>query len=49
VQVAANLESIRLFEPACLHRLEARRSDQPLDFLTGSLVVGRVEQDRRVR
>jgi hypothetical protein len=32
-KVAAHLEPARLFESAGLHRLEAGRSDQPLDFL----------------
>ena len=49
VKVAADLESARLFEPADLDRLEAGRSDQPLDFLAGTAVVGRVEEDRRLR
>jgi hypothetical protein len=35
VKVAAHLESARLFDPAVLLRLEAGRSDQPLDFLAG--------------
>jgi hypothetical protein len=47
VKVAAHLESTRLFDPADLHRLEAGRSDQPLDFLASTVVVGRVEEDRR--
>ena len=33
VKVATHLESARLFDPADLHRLEASRSDQPLDFV----------------
>ena len=32
VKVPAHLESTRLLDPADLHRLEAGRSDQPLDF-----------------
>jgi hypothetical protein len=46
VKVAAHLESTRLLDPADLHRLEAGRSDQPLDFFAGAVVVGRVEADR---
>jgi hypothetical protein len=49
VKVAAHLEPTRLVDPAGLHRLEAGRSDQPLDFLASTVVVGRVEQDRRLR
>jgi hypothetical protein len=49
VKVAPNLESTRLFDPADLHRLEAGRSDQPLDFLASTVIVGRVEEDRRLR
>ena len=49
VKVAAHLESARLLDPADLHRLEAGRSDQPLDFLAGTVVVGRVKEDRRLR
>ena len=33
MKVAANLEPARLSDPAGLHRLEAGRPDQPLDFL----------------
>jgi len=47
VKVAAHLESTRLFDPADLHRLEAGRPDQPLDFLASTVVVGHVEEDRR--
>jgi len=43
------LEPARLFDPAGLHRLEAGGSDQPLDFVAGTVVVGRVEEDRRLR
>jgi len=49
VKVAAHLEPTRLFDPAGLHRLEAGRSDQPLDFLASTVVVGHVEEDRRLR
>jgi hypothetical protein len=49
VKVAAHLESTRLLDPADLHRLEACRSYQPLDFLAGPVIVGRVEEDRRLR
>jgi hypothetical protein len=49
VKVAAHLESARLFDPAGLHRLEACRSDQPLDFLAGPVVVGQIEEDRQLR
>ena len=49
VKVAAHLEPTRLFDPAGLHRLDAGHSDQPLDFLASTVVVGRVEQDRRLR
>jgi len=49
VKIAAHLEPTRLFDPANLRRLEAGRSDQPLDFLAGTVIVGRVEQDRRLR
>jgi ketosteroid isomerase-like protein len=38
-----------LADPADLHRIEARRPDQPLDFLASPVVIGRVEQDRRFR
>jgi hypothetical protein len=48
VKVAAHLKPARLVDTAGLHRLEAGRSDQPLDFLAGTVVVGRVEQDRRL-
>ena len=48
VQVAAHLESARLFDPADLHRLEAGRSNQPLDFVATTVVVGHVEQHRRL-
>ncbi|HEY2687989.1 MAG TPA: hypothetical protein VGJ50_06095 [Streptosporangiaceae bacterium] len=49
MKVAAHLESTRLLDPADLHRLEACRSYQPLDFLAGPVIVGRVEEDRRLR
>jgi hypothetical protein len=49
VKVAAHLESTRLFDPAGLHRLEAGRPDQPLDFLASTVVVRRGEEDRRLR
>jgi hypothetical protein len=49
VKVAAHLEPARLCEPAGLHRLEASRPDQPLDFLARTVVVGYVEQDRLFR
>jgi hypothetical protein len=49
VKVAADLESTRLFEPADLHRFESGRCDQPLDSLASTVVVGRVEEDRRLR
>jgi hypothetical protein len=49
MKVAAHLEPARLFEPAGLDRLEAGRSDQPLNFLASTVVVGRVEEDRRLR
>jgi hypothetical protein len=49
VQVAAHLEPARLTDPARPRRLEAGRPDQPLGFLAGPVVVGRVEQDRRLR
>ncbi|MFY9889608.1 MAG: hypothetical protein WAK71_14950 [Streptosporangiaceae bacterium] len=48
MKVAAHLEPTRLFDPADLRRLEAGCSDQPLDFLAGPVVVGRVEQDRPI-
>jgi hypothetical protein len=48
VKVAAYLESTRLLDPAGLHRLEPGRPDQPFDFLASTVVVGRVEQDRRL-
>jgi hypothetical protein len=48
VEVAAQLEPTRLVEPAGLHRLEAGRSDEPLDFLAGPVVVGRVEEGGRL-
>ena len=44
-----HLEPTRLFDPAGLHRLEAGRPDQPLDFLASTVVAGRVEEDRRLR
>ena len=44
VKVATHLESARLFDPADLHRLEARGSDQPLDFVAGAVVVGHVDR-----
>jgi hypothetical protein len=44
VKVAAHLEPARLFDPADLRRLEAGRSDQPLDFLASNLVAGRIEE-----
>jgi hypothetical protein len=40
VKVATDLEAARLFEPADLHRLKACSSDQPLDFVVTSVVVG---------
>jgi hypothetical protein len=43
VKVAAHFESIRMLDPADLHRLNAGRSDQPLD--SSPVVVGRVEKD----
>jgi len=46
VKVAAHLEPTRLFNPADLFRLETGRSDQPLEFLGSTVVVGRVEEDR---
>ena len=49
VKVATHLEPTRLFDPADLHWLEAGRSDQPLDFLASAIVVGRIEEDRRLR
>ena len=49
VKVAAHLEPTGLFDPADLHRLEAGRSDQPLNFLASTVVVGRVEEDRQLR
>ena len=49
VKVAAHFEPTGLLDPADLHRLEAGRSDQPLDFLTSTIVVGGVEEDRRFR
>ena len=49
VKVAAHLESTRLFDPADLHRLEAGCSDQPLDFLASTVIVGGVEEDRQLR
>jgi hypothetical protein len=33
VKIAAHLEPTRLLDPAGLDRLEAGRSDQPLDFV----------------
>ncbi len=39
MQVAAHLETARLSGPAGLHRLEADRPDQPLDFLAGTVVA----------
>jgi hypothetical protein len=39
VKVAAHLESARLFDPAGLHRVEAGRSDQPLDFLASTVML----------
>jgi hypothetical protein len=49
VKVAAHLEPTRLLDPARLDRLEAGHPDQPLDFLASTVVVGRVEEDRRPR
>ena len=49
VKVAAHLKPTRLFDPAGLHRLEAGRADQPLDFLASMVIIGRVEEDRRLR
>ncbi len=49
VKVAAHLESTRLLDSADLHWLEARRADQTLDFVASTVVVCRVEQDRRIR
>jgi hypothetical protein len=49
VKVAANLESTGLFDPTDLHWLEAGGSDQPLDFIAREVVVGGVEEDRRLR
>jgi hypothetical protein len=47
VEVAADFESARLSEPADLDRLEPGCSDQLLDVLAGTAVVGRVEEDWR--
>ena len=44
MKIAVHLESTRLFDPADLHRLEAGRSDQPLDFPAGAVVIGHVKQ-----
>ena len=49
VKVAAHLERAGRFEPARLDRLEAGRSDQPLNFLASTVVVGGVEEDRELR
>ena len=49
MKVAAHLEPTRLFDRADLRRLEAGRSDEPLDFLASNLVVGRIEEHRRLR
>jgi len=49
VKIAAHLEPTRLFDTADLRRLETGRSDQPPDFLASTVIVGRVEQDRRLR
>ena len=46
VKVATHFEPARLVEPADLHRLEASSSDQPLDFVVTTVVVGHVEQNR---
>jgi hypothetical protein len=46
VQVAAHLESIRPFEPADPYRLKPGRSDEALDLLARTVVIGCVEQDR---
>ena len=49
MKVPAHLETPRLVEFAGVHRHEAGRSDKPLNFLTGMVVVGHVEEDRRLR
>ncbi len=46
VKIAAHLESICQFDPADLHRLKPGRSDQVLDLLAGTVVIGRIEEDR---
>jgi hypothetical protein len=43
VKVAAHFESIRVLDPADLHRLKAGHSDKPLD--SSPVVVGRVDKD----
>jgi hypothetical protein len=48
VQVATYLEPTRLLQSAGLDRLEARRSDQPLHFVSGKVVFGRVKEDSRL-
>jgi hypothetical protein len=49
VKVTAYLQSTRLFDPADLHGFESSCPDPPLDFLARTVVVGRVEKDRRLR
>ena len=46
VKVATDLEAARLFDPADLYRLEASRSDQPLDFVATTVIIDHVEQNR---
>ena len=46
VKVTTHLEPARLFDPADLHRLEASRSDQPLDFVATTVIIDHVEQNR---
>ena len=46
MQIAAHLKPARLFDTADPHRLETGRPDQPLDFLAGPVIVGRVEEGR---
>jgi hypothetical protein len=41
VKVAAHLEPARLLDTADPHRPETGRSDQPLGFLAGPVIVGR--------
>jgi hypothetical protein len=49
VKVATHLEPAGLVDSADLHRLESCRSDQPLDFVATTGIVGHVEQNRRLR